>query len=106
MTDTNINLTDYKTILSYKGKIGGDINSCKIDEFSNCLESLKDDILKAKAIIINFQIHKEQEFLIINDFMAKIHTLSNDDAEIIFDTGQTNNIDIDSICYQIILTGL
>jgi cell division protein FtsZ len=107
MTDININIADYKTILAHKGKIEGIVDSCKIDELLNYIDqSLKDSLSNAKGILINFKLHKEQSLLIINDFMGEINCVANEDAEIIFSTEQTNNIDKDFISYQILITGL
>lgn len=107
MTDINIDIADYKTILAHKGKIEGIVDSCKINELLNYIDqSLKDSLSNAKGILINFRLHKEESLLIMNDFMAKINDVANEDAEIIFSTEQTNDIDKDFISYQILITGL
>ena len=107
MTDINIDIADYKTILAHKGKIEGIVDSCKIDELLNYIDqSLKDSLSNAKGILINFKLHEEQSLLIINDFMAKINDIANEDAEIVFSTEQTNDINKDFISYQILITGL
>lgn len=107
MIDINIDIEDYKTILAHKGKISGIVGSCKIDELLNCIdEPLQASLSNAKGILINFKLHEEQSLLIINDFMGEINCVANEDAEIIFSTEQTNNIDKDFISYQILITGL
>ncbi len=107
MENIEIKQNDYKTILSYKGKIDGIVDSCNINEFLNCIEgSLKKSISKAKGILINFILHEEQSLFIITDYMAAIHNLADEDADIIFNTEQVLNIDKDKIYYEIITTGL
>ena len=105
MEDTD--WADYKTILSHSGKIDGLVGSCKIDEIINKIdESFKDSFSKAKGILINFKLHKNQSLFIINDYMGKINDLVHCDAEIIFSTERIDNIDEGILEYQIIVTGL
>ena len=40
MENIEIKQNDYKTILSYKGKIDGIVDSCNINEFLNCMRGL------------------------------------------------------------------
>jgi len=105
MEDTD--WADYKIILSHSGKIDGLVGSCKIDEIINKIdESLKDSFLKAKGILINLKFHKNKTLLIINDYMDKINDLVQDDTEIIITTERIDDIDEDTLKYQIIVTGL
>ena len=106
MENIDVDFSDYKTILSHKGKINGIVASCNINEFIMSLKSLEDSLSKAKGVLMNFRINNEQSALIINDFMSKIHNLTNEDAEIMFSTEQTKEIEKDEITYQIIITGL
>ena len=103
----NTDWADYKTILSHSGKIDGLVGTCKIEEFINKIdESLKDSFSKAKGVLIDFKLHKNQSLSIINESMRKINDLVDYDADIIYSTEIIDNIDEDIIEYQIIITGL
>ena len=103
MKDTD--WADYKTILSHAGKIDGLVGSCKVDEFINIVdESFKDLFSKAKGMLINFKLHKNQSLFIINDYMGRINDLAYIEAEIIFSTEIIDDIDEDILEYQIIVT--
>lgn len=106
MDEISFDFSDYKTILSHKGKINGIVASCNINEFIMSLKSFEDSLSKAKGVLMNFRINNEQSALIINDFMSKVHDLINEDTEVIFSTEQTKDIEKDEITYQIIITGL
>jgi len=107
MEDINLNFADYKTILSHKGSILGEVSSCKISDFMNCLDkSIKDSMPKAKGVLINFGIHKDQTLFSINDLISEIHDFLNEDAEIIFATEQISSNDKEIVTYQIIMTGI
>lgn len=107
MEDIQLDLADYKTILAHKGKIIGVVDSSNINELVNSLdETIKENLKKAKGVLINFGIHKDQSLFAINDLMSEIHDLINDETEIIFTTEQNSSDDKDNITYQMIITGL
>ena len=107
MADININFADYKTILSHRGKIIGVIDSCNINKLYEYLDVyIKDSMSKAKGILINFIIHKEQTLFVINDILSSIQDNANEEAEIIFSTKETLDNEKDVVSYQIIITGL
>mgnify|MGYP002138860267 CR=1 FL=1 len=101
-----VDLEDYKSILKYSGRVDGIVGVCKIDEFNKNIESIKNSIKNAKAIIIKFGIHKNQSLFIINDFMTQIHDLTSIDTDIIFGTENIDDIDECSLKYEIIITGI
>ena len=71
-TDINLDIADYKTIFSHKGKVIGLIGNCKIDDFIESFdETLKDSLPNAKGILINFVIHKF--VLLINNTLGTLH---------------------------------
>lgn len=107
MDHINLDLDDYKIILSHKGRVSFVNNSCKISKFvSNIYKTIKNDLIKAKGVLIKFGIHKEQDFLVINDLIAKINDFINEDADVIFSTYQSVNKDVEIIEYQIIISGI
>lgn len=101
-----MDLEDYKTILAHAGKIDGIVGVCKINEFDNNLEYIKNSILKAKGIIIKFGIHKNQSLFIITDHMSQIYDLTNIDTDIIFGTEIIDDIDENLLRFEIIVTGI
>lgn len=107
MSDIELDLTDYKTILRHRGRILGESSSCNINDFINSIDkTIKESIKDAKGILISFGIHKDQTLFAINDMMSSIHDNINTEAEIIFDTETISGDDKDEVTYQIIITGL
>ncbi len=106
-TGINLDIADYKTIFSHKGKVIGLIGNCKIDDFIESFdETLKDSLPNAKGILINFVIHKEQSLFKINSCVGEIVDLSSMECEIIFGTEIDDSMDLENVKYQIIVTGL
>ncbi|WP_157279212.1 FtsZ/tubulin family protein [Aliarcobacter butzleri] len=107
MENINVDIADYKTILFHKGRIDGVVGSCKIDKlWDNLNNSIKDSISKAKGILINFGIHKEQTLFVINDLMGEISDVAHNESDIIFATKNHSSDDKDLIEYEILITGL
>lgn len=107
MDHINIDFDDYKIILSHKGRVSFVNDSCKISKFVNSLaETIKNDLIKAKGVLIKFGIHKEQDFLVINDLIAKLNDFIIEDADVIFSTYESMNKDVETIEYQIIISGI
>ena len=109
MENTNIDLdiADYKTILSFSGKIDGMVGSCKIDEFINQLdEPFKDSLSKGKGILIKFSFNKNHSLDLIENYFSEIKSLIGIDTEIIFDTNSIDDINEEILKYEIIITGL
>ena len=103
----NLDIADYKTIFSHKGKVIGLIGNCKIDNFIKSFdETLKNSLPNAKGILINFVIHKEQSLFKINSCVAEIVDLSSIECDIILGTELDNSIDLENVKYEIIVTGL
>ncbi len=106
MENINIDIADYKTILSHKGKISGVVQECKVDDLLDSLsEDLKNSIIKAKGILVEFKINNNLNIEILEKFMGKINSLSND-SDIIFSTETFNFVDEDMISYNLLITGL
>lgn len=106
-TDINLDIVDYKTIFSHKGKVIGLIGDCKIDDFIESFdETLKSSLPNAKGILINFVIHKEQSLFKINSCVGEIVDLLSMECEIIFGTEIDNSMDLENVKYEIIITGL
>ena len=102
-----MDLEDYKTILTHTGKIDGIVGICKINEFDKQLdESFKKSLSKAKALTIKFGFHKNQSLFIITDYISQIHDLTNIDTEIIFGMEYIDDLDENSLRYEIIVTGI
>ena len=106
-TDINLDIADYKTIFSHKGKVIGLIGNCKIDDFIESFdETLKSSLPNAKGILINFFLHKEQSLFKINSCLGEIVDLSSMECEIIFGTEIDDSMDLKNVKYEIIITGL
>ena len=98
---------DYNTILSKEGRIEGIVSSCNKDEFYESLdESIKMSLKKAKGVLINFEINREQSLFLVNDIMKDFTELTNDETEVMFMTDINNIINKDLLGYRIIITGL
>lgn len=107
MGNIEIDLADYKTILSHKGKIHGLVGSCKIDEFINQFDdSLKSLLFTAKGILIVFSFNSKHSLDFTGYHIEKIYSFTNNNAEIIFGIEVDDNMDKDMVNYQIIITGL
>ena len=107
MENIEIDLADYKTILSHKGKIDGLVGSCKIDEFINQFDdSFKNSLLNAKGILIVFSFNSKHSSNFTGFHLEKIYSFTNNNAEIIFGIEVDDNMDMDMVNYQIIITGL
>lgn len=105
--DINLDIADYKTIFSHKGKVIGLIGNCKIDDFIKSFdETLKDSLPNAKGILINFFVHKEQSLFKINSCVGEIVDLSSMECDIIWGMEIDNSIDLENVKYEIIITGL
>lgn len=105
--DINLDIADYKTIFSHKGKVIGLIGNCKIDDFIKSFnEILKDSLPNAKGILINFYVHKEQSLFKITSCAGEIVDLSSMECEIIFGTEIDDSMDLENVKYEIIVTGL
>ena len=106
-TDINLDIADYKTIFSHEGKVIGLIGNCKIDDFIKSFdETLKDSLPNAKGILIQFSIHKEQSLFKINSCISEICDIASMECEIILGTEIDNNMDLENVKYEIIVTGL
>ena len=107
MENLEIDLADYKIILSHKGRIDGLVGFCKIDEFINQFDdSFKNSLLNAKGILVVFSFNSKHSFDFTGYHLEKIYSYTNNNAEIIFGTEIDDNIDMDIVNYQIIITGL
>ena len=101
-----MDLEDYKSILKYSGRIDGIVGTCHINDFDKQLdESFKNSLSKAKALTIKFGFHKNQSLFIITNYVSQIHDITNIDTEIIFGTEHIDDIDENSLRYEIIVTG-
>lgn len=57
--DIDLDINDYKTILSHRGQIVGLVRTCITDKFIESIdEPLKNSLSKAKGILIKFIIHE------------------------------------------------
>lgn len=107
MKDISLNFEDYKIIMAHNGKISGEVSNFHINDLADCIDrSLIDSIAKAKGILINFGMHKDQTLFVINDLISKIHDFANENAEIIFTTEEISGNNKDIVTYEIIITGL
>ena len=109
MENLNIELdtADYKTILSHQGKIDGLVGSCKIDELTNQFDEVfRNSLLNAKGISVKFTFHPNHPLSFVGEYLENFYNFSNEESDVILGTEVDDSIDIDTINYEILITGL
>lgn len=105
--NSDLSIENLNTILEYTGKIEGLVGSCNFNDLANTIQNqLNESTLKAKGILIHFNIHKDQTLFLVNGFIIDIYDLINDKADVVFSVSHHNFEDKEWIEYKIILTGL
>ncbi|MDD3060066.1 MAG: hypothetical protein PHW94_03885 [Sulfurimonas sp.] len=103
----NLDIRDYEEIYSHQGKIEGRINSCKISSLIRSLdEDFKTSLGNAKAIAIEFEYNKDEIPIKIFEAYEEICLNANEHAIVIFAKIISNNLELGSINYKIIATGI
>ena len=102
--DTIIDLHDIMKIMSYDGKIDGFVGTFKISKLSNTInQRLKSVISKAGAIFMHFEMNKNLPFVSIEEITNKFFGL---ELDFIFTTSVDNNLDMDTVKFSILVTGI
>ena len=102
------NNLEIEEILFLKGKVSRIVSDFCIDNLSNqIIEALKDDLKKAKGIIINFEIHPTVSLHLINDVMQNIQNIINPNCKISYNTVSSTFVEDKKIAsVGIVLFGL
>lgn len=105
--DINIDYADYQTILSHNGKVDGRVGSSKVDDF---LITLDDDFKKslqmAKGVLVEFEKNDEMPLIQISILMSDLHTLLDENTDVIFGVTINNTIENEDIQFKIIASGI
>lgn len=109
-SDINIDKDDLCRTLSFKGNIRGFVGNAGLTE------NINEDILKsvglknfqkAKSIIITFIFNEKASNLMrLTSFMEEINFLVSKECEVVYGTETNNFLDVDTIAYKILLTGI
>ena len=99
-----IDLHDIMKIMSYDGKIDGFVGTFKISKLNNTInQRLKSVISKANAIFMHIEMNENLSFTSIEEITSKIFEL---ELDFIFMTSTDNNLDIDTVRFRILATGI
>ncbi|MBN2894641.1 MAG: hypothetical protein JXK05_01935 [Campylobacterales bacterium] len=105
--DINVDLADYQIILSHEGKIEGRVGSCKVADFmTNLDEVFKNSLSSAKGALIEFDKSKDAGFNQLFSQLRELNEYFDENADMIFGLKQNDALELDSINYKIIATGI
>ncbi|CBG39849.1 cell division protein FtsZ [Helicobacter mustelae] len=111
--DINTDFADLRTIMQHKGLalmgIGESIGEdAALEAVKKAIESPLFDNLSikgARGALVSFEMHRDYPLIEINQAMSYIHEAANEDADIIFGTCTTENMQQDQVKVTIIATG-
>ncbi|MGE3593821.1 MAG: hypothetical protein AB7G52_15185 [Arcobacter sp.] len=105
--DINIDFTDYQTILAHKGKIDGRVGSSTVADFMTHLdEEFKTSLGSAKGVLLEFEQNKYTNLAQISSIMEELNEYFDENADVIFGVKQNDTLELDTIGYKIIATGI
>lgn len=105
-----IDYQDFQEILSKQGKIIGSVKLFDVINIENITKEIKnefrEEIKKAKGILIHFESFNDISLFTINDFISSIRENTSFDCEVVFGTKKNHNIETNNCLLQIIFSGL
>ena len=105
--DINIDMEDLKLVLSHEGSVCGKVGKCKISEFENeFCEKLKEDIKKSKGGVIMLNTNADLQLSKVSELVNYIVTMAPKDADFVFGTNMDNELDLETVVYRLVLTGV
>lgn len=91
-------------IMSYNGKIDGFVETFKVSKLSNTInQRLKSVISKANVIFMHIEMNGNLSFASIEEITSKVFEL---ELDFIFMTSTDNNLDMDTVRFSILATGI
>lgn len=105
--DINIDFADYQTILAYEGRIEGRVGSCKVADFMISLDkAFKTSLGSAKGILLEFEQNKDANLTQISSLMEELNKCFDENADAIFSVTHDDTLELESINYRVIATGI
>jgi cell division GTPase FtsZ len=108
--DINIDKHDLCRALSFKGNIAGFVGSEPLTK------NIHEDVItnvglknfqKAKSILITFIFNEKASMLMrLSSLMSEIDSLVSNKCEVVYGTETNNSLDVNTIAYKILLTGI
>ena len=97
-------VNDIMKIMFYDGKIDGFVGTFKISKLSNTInQRLKSVISKANAIFMHVEMNGNLTFTSIEEITSKVFEF---ELDFIFMTSTDNNLDMDTVRFSILATGI
>jgi cell division GTPase FtsZ len=107
INNSNIEFLNYKQILSKEGNIEGFIlNKSKNEILEYINKNIKFFLENAQGVLVDFEISLDTSSFFINEIIAELNLLVNDNTELIFDTKINDALKKDKIKIILIITGL
>ncbi|MGE3301371.1 MAG: hypothetical protein AB7I39_13180, partial [Arcobacter sp.] len=95
------------TILAHKGKIDGRVGSSTVADFMTHLdEEFKTSLGSAKGVLLEFEQNKYTNLAQISSIMEELNEYFDENADVIFGVKQNDTLELDTIGYKIIATGI
>ena len=105
-----IDYKDSQEIFLKQGKIIGSVKLFDVINIENVTKEIKnefrEEIKKAKGILIHFESFSDISLFTINDFISSVRENAPFDCEVVFGTKKNHSIETNSCLLQIIFTGL
>ncbi len=105
-----IDYKDFQEILSKQGKIIGSAKLFDVIDIENITKEIKnefrEEIKKAKDILIHFESFNDISLFTINDFISSVRENTSFDCKVVFGTKRNHSIETNSCLLQIIFSGL
>jgi cell division GTPase FtsZ len=105
-----IDYKDSQEIFLKQGKIIGSVKLFDVINIENITKEIKnefrEEIKKAKGILIHFESFNDISLFTINDFISSVREDTFFDCKVVFGTKRNHNIETNSCLLQIIFSGL
>ncbi|QKF77343.1 hypothetical protein [Arcobacter defluvii] len=105
-----IDYKDFQEILLKQGKIIGIVKLFDVINIENITKEIKnefrEEIKKAKGILIHFESCNDISLFTINDFISSVRENTSFDCKVVFGTKRNHSIETNSCLLQIIFSGL
>ena len=105
-----IDYKDSQEIFLKQGKIIGSVKLFDVINIENVTKDIKnefrEEIKKAKGILIHFESFNDISLFTINNFISSIRENTSFNCKVVFGTKKNHNIETNSGLFQIIFSGL